>query len=645
MTIINNLDLGAHTTWNTPMSTRKGAVWGATTQELLVEGGQSIIFSKSGIIRKRTETIWISTNPPDSTKVLRVVRQLQELANNPNLQPVYIQWASGGGTVVIDPEDGWYTLESVTPDMEVSFDGIVPVQIVVSYLSPGLASKALAVSYIGGPASIGWGGPNSNWLAYPLNSSGTPFLVNRFGAEGYIPTSYQLPMSAITPQPFIDSGTIGDLFKDRVAVYDTINTSSNPVPTGGGYVNSNWIETLHPDHQFVGDCVITNGLLLLLCQAGTRGIALYFWNINTSQWLQLGRLDGFDNNNSGGIFWILQNITLGRISYQETSIALYFATSASNWLKIVLRVIAGANYVRCQATELSQTNKIFQLLQLTSTVVNPKVTYHDSAILDNSLSLEQNKVLPLSGTLNFGYSSCFANSSSLPCVFGWLYLDNTIQSNQGFAASNGIGLGDSMLSPIINQSKFFGFFIAPFSLPQNLQAEGESGSLGTGWSSVANANASGGFEAKALSGTTVGNADLFGVSFVPPAGAYDIWYRLRVTSSSGSTPEMTVGLWNDTTGVYVPGGSTTLAANQVPITYTGTGTNWIKVNPTSPLVPTSGSHIRFRAVTAGTLGTDWFVDEAVMVPINMLPSFNSLAGPRDIWQQFAFDRATRLISL
>src|SRR5215469_16047400 len=134
MATINNIDLGAHPTWTTPISTRAGAVWGAETQTAVVEGGQAIIWERSGIVRKRTETIWISVTPPDSTKVLRLKRQLQELANNPNMKPAYIRWASGGGNIVFNSDDGWYTLENVTPNEEVSADGILPVQVTVSYL-------------------------------------------------------------------------------------------------------------------------------------------------------------------------------------------------------------------------------------------------------------------------------------------------------------------------------------------------------------------------------------------------------------------------------------------------------------------------------------------------------------------------------
>lgn len=624
--IINNLDLGAHLTWSAPLQTRKGATWGATTQDLVVEGGQSITFSKSGVIRKRTETVWVTVNPPDSTKVLRLVRQLQELANNPNLQPVYIQWASGGGNIVVDQEDGWYTLEQVEPDLDITADGIVPVLISVSYLAPGLLSKALAVSYIGGPALIGWGGPAINWLSYPLNASGMPFQINRLGGEGYIPISYQLPMSVSTPQVFIPSGTISDLFKDRVYVFDTISTGSNPVPTAGAFSNANWLEVLHPDHQFIGDCVVTNGLLLLLFQTGqNRQAQIYFWNITNSQWQLFGNLAG--NDSSSGASWTLRSYTLGRISHRECSIQLVSNSSNANWIQVVIRVISGAYYCRVQLKELTQTNTRADPLLLTSSTA-PKISYTDTHVLDNTLTAEQVD-MSLSGS-TFGYSAAFANNSTLPCIFGWLYLDNTGQTIQGFASPLGLGIGDSHVLPLINQSRFYSLFVIPFLTPQSLQGEAETGTLGTGWSSVADAAASGGNAAKAANGSVSPNADTFGAAFIPPSGSYSFYVRVRAPGSGGS---ITFGIWDSNASVFI-------ASSTVNVSSISTSYSWIQIVSAASL--TIGQTIQFRAQIATTLGSDVFVDQASLVPVN-LPALQN--GPRDLFQQFGFDRQTRVISV
>lgn len=635
MPIVNSIDLGSHLTWQASQSTRVGAVWGEEVQTAVIEGGQTSIWTRSGLVRHRQETWWVSVNPPDSNKVLQLVRQLQEISNNSLMSPVYIQWASGGGITIADPEDGWYVLESITPNEDIAVDGVIPVQIVASYIAPGLASKALAVSYIGGSTITGWGGPSQNWLAYPINAGGAPALQRRWSAEGYIPTSYKLPLSSLTPQIFNPTTNPLSIFTGKVTVWDTINTSSFPVPTNGSAISSGWVQVFHTDHRFSGDLVISNDLILILCQVGQQGVQLYFWNILTSQWLNFGRLDGFDN---GSIFQVLRSIVLGRVSYEESSVSLSFSTSQNNWIRIVFRVIAGSYFVRTQLVELSQSNIINQALQITPTPTNPKLTWSDIVLKDNSIAPEQNTQIGLSGT-GFGFAAALANSALLPCVFGWLYQTSNNLNSQGFAGANGIGLGD-ISAPAINQSRFYAFFISPFPSVQNLQAEAESGTFSGGFVSVVDATASNGNAAKAPSGTGSNAQDKFGVAWVPHSGLYDVWYRVRVTSSSGSTPEMTLGILDLTTAQFVAGSSTTFPAGSFATSYL-----WKKANSTSPVFMPVGHQVQFLANTAATLGTDWFIDEAALVPIDMIPSMNSLSGPHNLFSAFAFDRQTKVIPI
>jgi hypothetical protein len=91
---------------------------------------------------------------------------------------------------------------------------------------------------------------------------------------------------------------------------------------------------------------------------------------------------------------------------------------------------------------------------------------------------------------------------------------------------------------------------------------------------------------------------------VPSPGAYDVWYRVRVASAGGTTPEMTLGLW-DVAGTWV--GSTEYQANQASTSY-----RWLKV--AADVTPNSGHAVVFIASFNNRLGTDWYVDEAVMLP-------------------------------
>jgi hypothetical protein len=137
-------------------------------------------------------------------------------------------------------------------------------------------------------------------------------------------------------------------------------------------------------------------------------------------------------------------------------------------------------------------------------------------------------------------------------------------------------------------------------------ADAAAGALDPGWSSVPDAAAAGGRSATAESGTyTSFRNDWIGAPVVPVSGAYDVWYRVRVANAAGAAPEMTLGLWDDTSGKWV--GSTVYAANQA-----GTDYRWLKV--TAGVTPVPGHYVVFIASIKDSVGTDWYVDQAVMVP-------------------------------
>lgn len=137
-------------------------------------------------------------------------------------------------------------------------------------------------------------------------------------------------------------------------------------------------------------------------------------------------------------------------------------------------------------------------------------------------------------------------------------------------------------------------------------ADAAAGALDSGWSSVPDAAATGGRSAVAARGTYASfRNDWFGAPVVPLSSAYDVWYRVRVASAAGATPEMTLGLWDDTSGAWV--GSTEYRANQAGMDY-----RWLKV--AARVTPLSGHYVVFIASFKDRLGTDWYVDEAVMLP-------------------------------
>jgi hypothetical protein len=146
--------------------------------------------------------------------------------------------------------------------------------------------------------------------------------------------------------------------------------------------------------------------------------------------------------------------------------------------------------------------------------------------------------------------------------------------------------------------------------PNNVyRAEATSFTFGNGWSSVSDTSASGGRAAKVSAGTGP-SSGAFGTEFVPAPGQYEIWYRVRVTSNSGTTPQIILTLTDVSANVYTA--STTFKPSHANTTY-----SWLLV--ASNVIPTSGHRVRFQINVSGALSTDWYVDEAMMVPAGSPP--------------------------
>jgi hypothetical protein len=134
------------------------------------------------------------------------------------------------------------------------------------------------------------------------------------------------------------------------------------------------------------------------------------------------------------------------------------------------------------------------------------------------------------------------------------------------------------------------------------RARAATGELGPGWSSTPDEGASEGIAAKASSGNASEyRSDLFGDGFRPFAGTYDVWFRVRVRSQFGAAPEMILGLWDDKDRSWV-----------ASTTYASTRYQWIKV--AKGVSPKDGHTYHFLAAATLRVGTDWFIDEALMVP-------------------------------
>jgi hypothetical protein len=149
------------------------------------------------------------------------------------------------------------------------------------------------------------------------------------------------------------------------------------------------------------------------------------------------------------------------------------------------------------------------------------------------------------------------------------------------------------------------------------QAEAADGQMENGWSPVTDASAVGGRAARLAAGTSVPafTNDGFSTWFLPHPGLYDVWYRVRVSDSSGELQEMNLGVWDGTAPGWVV--KKAYAPSQFGPSYA-----WVKV--ASGIFPPDQHFIRFQASFISQTGpttvrTNWFIDEAALLPIGSPP--------------------------
>lgn len=601
---------------------------------------ETYVYPRGSIERKQTVSFWIKAwqaiggQAANSSGALKyLLKQVEEVASNRDSQPVYIEWTTtADGTALYtssEAHDGWYVIDDFEPNYQKNVVmGICECRMTVTEVAPP-APHGIAMGYTGGALSSTYSGVATNLLSLPVGSTALEASFNRTGAEGAIPC---ILSPVASPEPFVP-GTVTQLLDGQVHVYDTLNTGSNPVPvTGGTFVHANWVEVFYTDHYFVGDCVITNGLLLLLFVAGGSGVCtVYLWNtaLATANWQSCNALQYLDN--AGSAVGTLRAYTLSRLGGEECAITTTNG-ALSQVSRITIRLQRGRYDGRVDFQPLTQSNAGNYGLAFPP---GTGVQFTSTNVLDTRLTAERSKTGLAAA--DYGYGGLFNPGTGTPFICGLLWQNPP--ANQLYNDGNRAYFGDTS-GPTVGASRSYGFFAIPYGSSgvystANLQAEAESGTLGTGWTSQAGAGGnSNALEAKCASGTVATNADTFGTAFVPAVANYDVWFRVKVTTNVGSALEMTLGLWDNDTGAFVASGSTTFNRTAMTTSYA-----WYRA--AVGVVPPATKNMRFRAVTALTLGTDWFIDEAVMFPTANLAGGSM--SPQQIWLQFMYDRSVRLV--
>jgi hypothetical protein len=636
--IINDVDLGGRPAH---VVTQGGQLLASAT----VAGSSPVVWSQGGDVEKLDVEFSIEAwqalggQSANSLAALRLLEaQLEELRSNPEMQPVYLQpyqtaQPSPVYPVRSDSHDGWYWLDALAYDPETyNQRGAVEARATFTRTAPPLTP--LGVRWAGGALTSTYTSTPLPLISYPVGSTQVPATaLSRAGGEGTIPVSVLASGSSMNPARFAKPGTVAGLFTGGVKVYDTITAGSNAVPAAGaGFANSNWVLVYGTKHGLSGDLVITNGLLLLRFNQGGNGTPdLYLWNTQgTAGWNFVAQLSWKDNSGNPGA---IRGFDLVRVGPYDARADITLGTSAGNYASFAVRLSAGHYAASVAYTPLTQNSSTAYALDLAfqtavKAVVNSTQAYDVAT---------QGGPTNVGLAADAGWAVGIGSTANEPLV-GLLWQNPPNAGQPGAGSTTDVGFGETT-SPNQNVTKQYGIVAAPFSTtPASLMAEAESGTLGTGWTSIADAGSSGGNAAKCASGTASGNRDIWGTSWIPPAGVYDTWVRMRVASVASSTSQMQIGLWDDDggggSGAYVA--STTYAPNAA-----GLSTSYVWVRICTDVTPTATHHMRFRAVTTATTTTDWFIDQAVLVP-KRSATLGQGDFPADIWAQWAFVAERRL---
>lgn len=637
MRINGILDFGASHPFR---SVEAGQVMGSAT----VEGRGEIPYPRGGKAEYMTVSFWVrdfqgrggnAANSAASLKLL--LRQLEEFVGNRDMNPAYIEWeatADPNGTNNTTEHDGWWIIHApVSAERRTIQAGIVKVRMNVTKVA-GPAPVGVGLWYTGGKLSSPspFSGAALNLLSLPVGSTSFESSFVRTGAEGAIRC---ILSPSATIESFVLPTVITNLWKGGVHVYDTINTITNPVPTTGGtFVHANWVEVFSSKHNFVGDCVITNGLQLILTQAGQGNHALYIWNtaLATANWQLWASLAYLDSAGSSG--GVIRNYSFQRISPEECSLVTEMDSATPNLARFLFRLQRGRYEIRVDYTPRTASDASQYKLELIFSSTQ-KIQYNHSRVGD--ITFENPAV-----DSTYGYSGIFGTVVASPFIGGFLYRDQPGSLQSGTLGATTFITGDSTLLAK-DATRSYGVFAIPFGVsgiysPANLQAEGESGTLSAGWSSVADGAASNANAIKYAAGSVSVNQVAFGSAWTPPAGTYDVWFRMKVGNAAGAANEMNVGLALGDLSNWITGFPATYKPNLLTTSYA-----WYRAGTVALPTGQSPATVRFLAQAVNVAAsTDWFVDEAVLVP-KILTADNR--GPQDLWQQFIYDREAKLIRL
>jgi hypothetical protein len=224
--LVNQIDLGAASNpWSKP-------IVGQTLATVTVEGYETYVYNRGSIERKQTVQFWLkpwqaiggaAANTQQAAKYL--VKQLEELASNRDMQPAYIQWNATADPAAAlnaaESHDGWYVIDQFEPDYQNFIVGsLVSCRMTVTEIAPA-APRRVSMAYAGGALSTNYSGSALNLISFPSASAPVEANFNRTGGEGTIP-SVLSPIASPEPVVLAAASPSSTMFQGAVHVYDTI---------------------------------------------------------------------------------------------------------------------------------------------------------------------------------------------------------------------------------------------------------------------------------------------------------------------------------------------------------------------------------------------------------------------------------------
>ena len=222
--IINQLDLGA------PSHPFAAPIVGQDLGSFLIEGLEYALWPRGSVPRHQVVSFSVkawqaiggqSANTSGAMKYL--LKQIEEVASNRDLQPLYIQWNATADPAAIytavELHDGWYIINDFSPNYSRNVvTGLVECHMTVTQVAAA-APRSVALSYQGAALSSNYSGTALNLVSFPVGTTVYESSFSRSGGEGNIPCVLS-PVAS--PEPAALSTTLSQIFQGGVHIFDSV---------------------------------------------------------------------------------------------------------------------------------------------------------------------------------------------------------------------------------------------------------------------------------------------------------------------------------------------------------------------------------------------------------------------------------------